>query len=242
MVLIIGFNIWIYLPFAGEEVNYRDRLVAHGCGSIDGYIQTNSKEALFNSLKRGLKNIEVDLYVTKDSQLVCAHDLVLFNKMCGRADSMPLFISDFKKSKIYGKYTPLTFKQLLDYQSVYNFTIWTDKISETKLLNEYIPYSLRSSVRIETFSLPDYQELKKFGYTPMYSATLRYKDLFRLLKDCFINKGLIDFIVVSNRSYDYYLRLLRKMGVKVAIYTQNNNDYIRKHILKEADYFYTDSL
>ena len=243
MFLILLFILWVYLPFTSvEDCEYRDRLVAHGCGSVDGCLQTNCKEALLKSVKNGIKKIEIDLYITKDGHLVCIHDLALFNKMCNRKEGTPLYYSDFKGCKIYGKYTPMSFNDVIDLQSQYGFTIMTDKISDVKLLNKYIPNSLRNEIYVEAFSIDDYIELENNGYIPMYSATFRYKDIPRFITDCFKKQGLIDFVVVSHKSFGFYLRLVRKLGVKVAVYTQNNKAYINKYILKKADYIYIDSI
>ena len=56
-----------------QERVQRVELIAHAGGEIDGYVYTNSLEALQQAASRGYKFIELDLLLTSDSVLVAAH-------------------------------------------------------------------------------------------------------------------------------------------------------------------------
>ena len=47
--------------------------MAHALGGINGQAYTNSKEAIENSYKKGMKLFEVDIKLTSDEKLVCVH-------------------------------------------------------------------------------------------------------------------------------------------------------------------------
>ncbi len=94
--------------------------IAHALGGIKGRVYTNSLEAFEENYKRGFKNFEADLEYSYDGELVLIHSFEratlkeLFN-LNVPADNLetPLTTAEFKALKIYGKYTPLTFKELL---------------------------------------------------------------------------------------------------------------------------------
>ena len=98
--------------------NYSDRVkgqyyIAHAGGEIDGYAYTNSKEAVENAIKNGINYIELDLSLTSDSILVCAHDWKAFNIQTGVSeDSVAISFEEFKKRKIYSRFSPLSIYEL----------------------------------------------------------------------------------------------------------------------------------
>ena len=59
--------------------NYK--FIAHAGGGIDQYIYTNSKEAIYKSIKNGFKLIEIDLQETDDEIFIGVHDWHRFKKI-----------------------------------------------------------------------------------------------------------------------------------------------------------------
>ncbi len=53
---------------------YAANLIAHAGGVIDGYLGTNSLEALKESARLGYSIIEVDIMTTSDGKFVLNHD------------------------------------------------------------------------------------------------------------------------------------------------------------------------
>ena len=76
-VIILVMLLWLARPLENtlEDVNALNpnRLIAHAGGANDGYIYTNSKEALASALDNGFRYVELDLYETSDSNVVCLH-------------------------------------------------------------------------------------------------------------------------------------------------------------------------
>ena len=94
--------------------------IAHALGGIDGLDYSNSLEAFEESYRKGFKVFEADLEYTSDGELVLIHnwERALLRRLFGMDlpdDNVetPLSLSEFKSQKIYGKYTPLSFKELL---------------------------------------------------------------------------------------------------------------------------------
>lgn len=110
---------------AGVYEKYSDKLtlrsylsynisdVMHAGGAVGGKQLTNSLEAINSSYNNGYYYLEIDFSWTKDNELVCAHDWnpELFPKY----NKFPLTLSQFKNSKIYGVYTPMTLNTLAEW-------------------------------------------------------------------------------------------------------------------------------
>src|SRR5690242_16694456 len=86
------------------------RTVGHALGGINGDTYTNSREAFQLTYGKGCRLLEADLWVTPDHQVVLFHD--------GQEKDFglkPGFDSaDFEKARVYGKYTPVDSKALID--------------------------------------------------------------------------------------------------------------------------------
>lgn len=86
-------------------------LIAHSGGGINGYVYTNSKEAILQSIASGYRVIEVDVSMTSDGVPVLSHDFrpdheQLFNSLPTlevflntpmECNLTPLTLSDFVK-------------------------------------------------------------------------------------------------------------------------------------------------
>ncbi len=124
-----------------------NRYIAHALGGIEGKSYTNSLEAFEENYKKGLRLFEVDLEYTSDGELVLIHDwererLKELFGMPVPADNVetPLSLKEFKSQTIYGKYTPLTYQELIgimkDHPDMY--LVLDGKYSdEERVLKEY---------------------------------------------------------------------------------------------------------
>lgn len=90
-----------------------DKIVGHSFGEIDGYTYTGCLEAFEKKYDEGVRTFEVDFAWTSDEELVLRHDWKMEE---GFQDFEPGYVptkDEFINSKIYGEYTPLTYRQLL---------------------------------------------------------------------------------------------------------------------------------
>lgn len=233
------------------DLSNNNYFVAHATGSLDGYTYLNSKESLLKSLKNGYKYIEVDLQLTVDSILVCVHDWEQFNKMtipnlCRKDTNIYRKIPPYKEfysRKIYGKFSPLSFSDLLIFQEQLPFIIITDKISNPEILNRFIPPQRRSRIMVEAFSKNDYYKLKNHGYTPMFSlgcVNFFHGGIQFIISQIFNHE--IEWITAEQHSSKRTLRLLKKLfNLNIALYTVNSAYYFNWHLVNDVNLIYTDN-
>lgn len=195
-----------------------DKMIAHGCGGIDGYVYTNSLEALKQSVKRGYKYIETDLLKTTDgSTFFAAHDYEKFTAMTGTDKFNP---TDIKNSSILGKYTPLTDYDISDFFEN-NPHIWlvTDKVSDWNMLNAKLG-KIKDRMIVEFWSDEQYQEAQQYGFTAM-AYNLNYSEDIPLVPEKHYK-----FVTVSTEFLDNHKSEIEKLrwhfGTKVMVYTVNN--------------------
>ena len=203
--------------------------IAHAGGSIEGYSYTNSLEAVTNALNNGINYVEIDLNYTIDSVLVCVHDWNHFNRItnCDK-DSIPSF-EEFKRRKIYGKFTPISFYDIDSIMSVTpQMFLVTDKISEPSIIDKYFS-KYKNRLVIECFSIDDYAFYMKQGYyLPMLSLNLNPRSIF-----------------VQNLKYSLFLSDLKYNCVDIWINQYKNEKQIfpiKKAVYSCEDKIKADSL
>ena len=235
-------------PAEGVNILSPNHLIAHAGGVINGHTYTNSKEALINALDNGFRYIELDLYETTDSNLVCLHSLVDYRKMTS-SDCEILDTMSFLNHKLYGKYTPMTLNDAIKIWEERPFYFVTDKISDPKILNRYFKKN-RDKVIVEAFTLDDYIQLERDGYIPMFSImALNLRGLYLyILNSIKYGKG-IPRIVTNSYVSKYVYRIYKRLGAQqIAVYSLYDEDYqklhereyLEKYAGKEVDLVYVD--
>lgn len=100
----------------GEEPIY----IAHALGGIGADAYTNSREALYSAYDRGYRCFEADFEYSSDGEFVLIHNFKkktlkqLFD-MEVNEDEHILSLDEFLSCKIYGKYSPMTFRDLIEF-------------------------------------------------------------------------------------------------------------------------------
>lgn len=246
-MLLLCFLLILFLPMDGDNIDLGNNryYIAHAGGAISGKEYTNSREALENSLNEGYKYIEIDLRETSDSAIVCCHEWDEFYRMTGlKTDDADkgITLQKFKQCKIYGKYSTLVADDLVKkLNERTDFVLVTDKLSDVKKLNRVFPYVQRHRIMVEAFRSQDYADLKDAGYIPMMSvATL--KDLLVFEIGVLLKTGNVIERVTMPISNEYVYRLFKRIfGVKIAVYTSNDENFFKRYLGKEIDMVYTDS-
>ena len=123
-LIVMVFIIFYYTKRSVGDSGYAwvkdNRYIVHALGGIDSDAYTNSREALLNSYEKGGRVIEADIEYTSDGELVLIHN---WKKKTLRdilgietdRDEEALSLEEFKERKIYGKYTPMTFRELMEF-------------------------------------------------------------------------------------------------------------------------------
>ena len=217
----IAVALWLISPLEEptEDMNVLSprHLIAHAGGAVRGHIYTNSKEALMNALDNGFWYIELDLFKAPDGNVVCIHDL-----------------SAYRLKPI------MTLREAVDIWQKVPFKFVVDKISDPQMLNQYFKTN-RAHVYVETFGIGQYKQLKQNGYVPMLSVDDGIRGLFKFVVTS-IYCGKVDRIVTYYQTPEYMLRIYKRLGTQIAVYTVNDISYLNNHIGKDVDMVYTDYL
>ncbi len=113
-----------YMDDHKEVVELRDQIaqekrIIHACGEVpdaNGVMHdyTNSVEALERTVSRGARFIELDVKLTADKQLVCAHGGKLIDAQGNAVESVnEVSLEQFQTFTVDGCLTPLLFDQVL---------------------------------------------------------------------------------------------------------------------------------
>lgn len=222
-------------------------LIAHGAGGYDGEVYTNSVEALESSLQSGYVYVELDLSLTSDSCLVAVHDWQLFNDYTGFPElgSSVLTQAEFESRRLFSKYTPITYKTIIEYLEKYpDWVLVTDKLDDVSILDKIFS-SYKDRIIVEAFSLDAFYSLIEHGFNAMLSS--KDSELQTLIgksvESMIMGKAPIDFITI------YYTADTEEIGrfqclfpLNVAAYTVNEEDFVAEHLGKEFVLIYTDFL
>lgn len=225
-------------------------LIAHAAGGIDGYIYTNSSQAFEQSVANGYRFIEVDLQLTSDSVLVAAYSWQKFNEITGyeaKGDTVP-HSREFMSRLIYGKYTPLTAKDINEimHRNSDVFLV-TDKISDATILEKNFP-TLKKRIVVEAFSYSDYTDLLDRGfYRVLYSCMAEDVGLsvikHKLLHVLFPGVEIEWFALHTDAFVHPLFKLVDALcDYKAAVFTVNSLDIIPDEVRGKVKMIYTDSL
>ena len=225
-------------------------LIAHAGGVLDGYVYTNSREALENAAASGYRYIELDLIMTADSVLVAAHSWEMFNRMTGyahRGDEAPL-LSDFVSRRIHGRYTPLTADCINSY-FIRNPQLYlvVDKTSAPAVLERSFP-RLKERMVVEAFSYDDYCTLSDEGYFRVLYSCMAADLNKALVKNLLFHKLFrgerIAWLALHTSALEHpFFKFLDKVRLfDVALFTVDNYDEIAERYRHRAGMIYTNTL
>lgn len=244
------------------EFNWENyNIITHALGGLDGYTYLNSRESFINHYDKGCRFFEVDLAQTSDGVWVCRHN---WKEPMGQWEGdkkKVLSAEEFLNTPIYGKYTPMSFEDLL------------------KLLDEYPDAfvtidSKQYSVRNYQRTLEDYAQYREIAInaglehtlgqiipelynSAMYSGTtLVYKFpayLYSLWQEYSIEElnDIADFcqanqIQAVSLYCEYWSEDVQKIfderDILVYIYTINDEEKAREYVKAGAKGVCTDTL
>lgn len=240
----------LFFSCVTQEKVQRAELIAHAGGAIDGYVYTNSLEALEQAVDNGYKYIEFDFRFTSDSVLVAAHTWSDFNRMTGNAqwgDSVPS-LAHFTAQKIHGRYTPLTAEMInaffMKHGGIY---LVTDKVSAPGALSAAFPL-LKDRMVVEAFTYDDYRELVEQGYYRVLYSCMAEDLSSALIKNLLFDKLFpgerIEWVALHTSGfYHPMFRLMdRYRRFKVALFTVDNYNELAPELIERAGMIYTNTL
>lgn len=239
-----------FTPFenTGDGWYLDAKLIYHACGGIDGLDYTNSREALESTISAGNKYIEIDFAFSSDGQLVCTHEWE------NSVDSKGVQLSyrEFMSQKIFGKYTPLSAKDVISYMEEYPdvYVVTDTKDDFTDVIKTLLSLTEDESI-IDRFIIQVYTPEQKSQILNLYKfndnnflLTL-YKlpplNVNQILKICGDNNI---YVLTCRQGYllTEEIEQLRQKNITIFEHTVNRPDIANKDIEKGINGFYTDFL
>lgn len=245
---------------SGPEILQKNPLIAHGLGEVDGIGTLNCLEGFEASYAAGIRVFEVDLRLTRDSKVVLRHDWRM-----GWQDGVDEITiptrEAFLSKKILGKYTPLSFRDLLLLMEEYpDICVITDtKFTEADVYLHQFDAMVEDAKELGLSYLFDrfiFQIYNKNMFTalsteyhfPHYIYTL-YNEGFEQTAAAFREK--VEFCAQKGiggiTMWDYwwkpaYRAIAEEHNIHVYVHTVNDVEKTKSLVASGVNGFYTDSM
>jgi lipoteichoic acid synthase len=197
-------------------------LIAHAGGEIDGYVYTNSLEALNESYEEGFRLFELDIKKTSDNKYVAVHDWDDWRDLVNYKNDLPPDYSTFMKNKISNIFTPMGIESINNWFGENTDAILiTDKVSGP---SEFIrKYKFTDRLIMELFNEDSILVATNLGIDVLLSENVLYGINYDINQ---IKKLNVNKIAVSHFFADQnidFLQKLDKNGIITFVY--GINDY-----------------
>lgn len=236
---------------------YTYHSIAHALGGLDGKYYLNSVDAFYSNYKKGYRIFEMDLRLTTDNILVGRHKWGpnLSDPLSTKGDAVSY--KEFKNTKLYGRYTPTSFLDMLNLMDKYSdFYLMTDtKNHDTATVKKQFStlvqvakktgkekYLDRIIVQIYDknmfYTIKKIYPFKHFVYTTYQQPDAAFYKAVSFCK----KHGIEGLTSPENDINDYRLELLAKEGIYSFTHTVNTV-YFTKEYMKLGVYgVYSDFL
>jgi glycerophosphoryl diester phosphodiesterase len=254
LALLAALSCWPAERFRGpERVQPPDGvLIAHALGGIEGTTYSNSKEAFEHSWRLGFRWFEVDLSTTADSVLVCFHER--YESHIGLdVPVSEVTAARFLKSTYDGRFSPLTFEDLLRMLAGRPGAVL---VTDTKELSadvmerldaaiRRVDPALRAQIVVQIYRPEDLELVRtserRHGAFGGVIFTLYQIDISNDEVLDFVDRSGLWLITASKRRFDSGLaRALHGRGARIFVHTLNDPERMRKLTAEGANGFYTD--
>ncbi len=245
----------------GPEILAQNQIIAHGLGAIDGIGVLNCREGFESMYRQGVRVFEIDLRFTKDARLVLRHDWRPSWQEGVSEHSIPT-LKEFLAEPILGKYTPLSFRDLLFLMAEHqDICIITDtKFTESDIVQIQfdamvseaadlgLTYLLDRFV-VQFYNTSMYQSVDSVHHFSGYIYTL-YQEKFDGTEDgfrefaafCAEQKNVTGITISAEIWNSAYAGIAEEYGIKVFAHTINDPEQARSLFADGISAVYTDSL
>lgn len=243
-----------------QEILESVDLISHAMGTADGIQGINCLEGFLANYAEGVRVFEVDLRMTSDGHVVLRHDWN-GNLQEGVDETALPTLEEFLAKPLYGMYTPLSFRDLLQLMAQYpDVCIVTDtKFTDAEPVIEQFRAMLDDAhalglsylfdrVAVQVYSPLHYSIVDSVHHFPCYIYTL-YQDSFDRSEDGFRQKaifcqenGIYGLTLSAELWNEEYAPIANWRGVKVCLHTVNDADEARRLLQTGVSAIYTDIL
>lgn len=214
---------------------YSYRYIAHALGGLDGKDYLNSIDGFYAAYNKGYRVFEMDLLLTTDNVVIGKHEW-------GRKLSDPttkngsaVNYSTFKNTKIYGKYTPTSLKDMFQAMDRYeDFYIMTDSKGDeiTQVKKDF-------NAIVKTA-----KDIGKEAYLDRLVIQVYNQKMFYAIKEIYPFKHFV-YTTYKQRDAAFYamVTFCKKNGIEGVTSPQNDiNDYRMELLEEEGIYSFTHSV
>lgn len=243
----------IYIDSYAQPFQYdwtRYPYVAHALGGIESNTYTNSREAFLYNYNLGQRVFEADLRLTADGGLAVVHDLPLDDE--GRR----MTEKEFKKHKVQGRYTAMTFTDLAKLMKKYPdmYVVTDTKETEKALVKQQFGHIVEVGNKVDPEILKRiipqiYQEEMYDTVMGIYGWSSMIYTLYAL--ENFSEKEVVDFayqrgigVITTNagRAQELFFHELYDRNIRVYMHTYNTPEDEAYLKMKGVWGLYTDFL
>lgn len=249
---------------AGErsapEILADHAVISHGMGMIEGVTTLNCLESFRQQYEQGVRVFEVDLRMTRDLQVVLRHDWRA-GWQTGISETSVPTLDEFRARPLLGKYTPLTFRDLLLLMEEYpDICIVTDtKFTDAETVTVQFEAMLEDArslglsylfdrIVVQVYSQLMFRVVDSIGEFPHYVYTL-YAEGFNRTEQAFadIMTFCTESGVMGVTMWDYWWKaefapIARESGVEVYVHTVNDVQKAAELLVSGVSGVYTDSI
>lgn len=249
---------------AGErtaaEILADTTVIAHAMGSVDGEATLNCLEGFQEQYGKGVRVFEVDLRLTADQRVVLRHDWRA-GWQEGVSETAVPTLEEFLDKPLLGRYTPLSFRDLLELMEAYpDICIVTDskftdaeivKLQFTSMVQD--AQALGLSYLLDRMAVQVYDPLmfkvvdsvhhfRHYIYTLYVEGFGRTEESFRE-KALFCTQNGIQGITMWDTWWDgAYASIAARCGIQVYTHTVNDSQQALALLESGVAAVYTDDL
>lgn len=227
----------------------------HAFGLIDNEEYTNSLEAFKKNYENGQKVFEVDLDVTNDYITICSHDEEFWRLNTEINDDVEYTYDNFMSSRIYSRYTPLDYKDLVnllnEYKDVYfiidgkyydkehvgleyhQIVSYAKEVDET-LLERIIPEIYTNEMLDMIMNVYPFKSIEYCLYQVPYDIN----DVATFCMDSGVNLVTFDVNNINDEIINYF----KAYDINIGLFTINDISQAKEYLDKGVDVICTDVL
>lgn len=157
-----------FLEFVRKTIlNVLPSRIIHAGGEIDGYLGSNSLEALNSSYDKGYRFIEMDFVLSSDGKPVCIHNWSQYYS--NQLGSNPVSAEEFANVKIFNAYTSVTLDSLAawlyEHGDAYIITdIKEDNLNVLRHIADEHPEIVKR-IMPQIYQYDEYRYVRAMGYS-----------------------------------------------------------------------------
>ena len=245
---------------SAEEILAANSIVAHALGSVDDVEGLNCLEGFKASYDNGIRVFEADLRMTSDGYVVLRHDWLGGLQEGIDPTNIPT-LDEFLAAPIFGKYTPLSFHDLLLLMAQYpDICVITDtKFMDEEPVTEQFLSMLDEARRlgmsylfdrmvVQVYSPEHFAVVDSLHHFPHYIYTL-YQESFGRSEDAFRRKavfceehGIMGITLWEDWWDADYQPIADWRNIKVFLHTVNSASSARRLLRGGVTGVYSDTL